>query len=65
MSESYYSTSDPQSRKRYNKKTKFITSKDPYTLSEDEFSVGFDNIPLIFYSHIVNCIQTKSILPII
>ena len=39
MSESYYSTLDPPSRKRYHEKTELIENKDPYTLSENEFPV--------------------------
>ena len=54
MSESYYSTLDPRSRKRYNEKTELIENKDPYTLSENEFSVDFDNFPSISYPEIVN-----------
>ena len=54
MSESYYSTLDPPSRKRYNEKTELIENKNPYTLSENEFSVDFDNFPLISYSDIAN-----------
>ena len=40
MSESYYSTLDPPSQKRY-EKTELIENKDPYTLSENEFSVDW------------------------
>ena len=54
MSGSYNSTLDPPSQKRYNKKTELIENKDPYTLSENEFSVDFDNFPSISYSDIVN-----------
>ena len=54
MSESYYSTLDPPSRKRYNEKIELIENKDPYTLSENEFSVDFDNFPSISYPDIVN-----------
>ena len=54
MSESYYSTLDPPSRKRYNEKTELIENKDPYTLSENGFSVEFDNFPSISYPDIVN-----------
>ena len=45
MSESYYSTLDPPIRKRYNEKTELIGIKDPYTLSENDFLVDFDNFP--------------------
>ena len=41
MSESYYSTLDPPSRKRYHEKAELIENKDPYTLSENEFPVDF------------------------
>ena len=54
MSKSYYSTLDPPSRKRYNEKTELMENKDPYTLSENEFLVHFDNFPSISYSDIVN-----------
>ena len=54
MSESYYSTLDPWSQKRYNEKTELIEKKDRYTLSENEFSVDFDNFPSISYPDIVN-----------
>ena len=54
MSESYYSTLDSPSRKRYNAKTELIENKDPYTLSENEFSVEFENFPSIFDPDIVN-----------
>ena len=54
MSESYYSTSDPPSRKRHNKKTELIGNKDPYKLSKNQFLVDFDNFPSIFYPDIVN-----------
>ena len=54
MSESYYSTLDPPCRKRYNEKTELIENKDPSTLSENEFSVDFDNFPSISYPDIVN-----------
>ena len=54
MSESYYSTLDPPSRKRYNEKTELLDNKDPYTLSENEHSVDFDNFPSISYPDIVN-----------
>ena len=54
MSESYYSTLDPPSRKRYNEKTELIENKDPCTLSENEFSVDFDNFPSMSYPEIVN-----------
>ena len=54
MSESYYSTLDPPSRKRYNEKTELIENKDPYTLSENGFSVEFDNFPSISCPDIVN-----------
>ena len=54
MSESYYSTLDPPSRKRYNEKAELIENKNPYTLFENEFSVDFDNFPSISYPEIVN-----------
>ena len=54
MPGSYNSTLDPPSQKRYNKKTELIENKDPYTLSENEFSVDFDNFPSISYPDIVN-----------
>ena len=63
MSESYYSTLDPPSRKRYNEKTELIENKDPYTLSENEFPVDIS----VFFIDILprhrklSCIQTKSI----
>ena len=44
MSELYYSTLDPPSRKRYNEKTVLIENKDPYTLSENEFSADLENL---------------------
>ena len=50
----FYSTLDPPSQKRYNEKTELIENKDPDTLSENEFSVDFDNFPSISYSDIVN-----------
>ena len=45
---------DPPSRKRYNEKTVLIENKDPYTLSENEFSADLDNFPSISYPDIVN-----------
>ena len=54
MSESYYSTLDPRRQKRYNEKMELIEKKDRYTLSENEFSVDFDNFPSISYPEIVN-----------
>ena len=54
MSESYYSTLDPPSQKRYNEKTELTEDKDPHTLSENEFSVDFDNFPPISYPDIIN-----------
>ena len=54
MSESYYSTLDPPSQKKYNEKIELIENKDPYTLSENEFSVDFDNFPSMSYPEIVN-----------
>ena len=54
MSESNYSTLDPPSPKRYDEKTELIENKDPYTSSENEFSVDFDNFPSISYPDIVN-----------
>ena len=50
----FYSTLDPPSQKRYNEKTELIENKDPYTLSENEFSVDFGNFPSISYPNIVN-----------
>ena len=44
MSELYYSTLDPPNRKRYNEKTVLIENKDPYTLSENEFSADLENL---------------------
>ena len=54
MSESNYSTLDPPSPKRYDEKTELIENKDPYTSSENEFSVDFDNFPSISYPNIIN-----------
>ena len=54
MSESYYSTLDPPSRKIYHEKTELIGNKDPYTLTENDFSVEIDNFPSISYPDIVN-----------
>ena len=54
MSESYYSTLDPPRQKDIMKKTELIEDKDPHTLSENEFSVDFDNFPLISYPDIIN-----------
>ena len=54
MSERFYSTLDPPSQKRYNEKTELIENKDPDTLSENEFSVDFDNFPSISFPGIVN-----------
>ena len=45
---------DPPSQKRYNEKTELIGNKDPYTLSENEFSVDFENFLSISYPDIVN-----------
>ena len=51
----YYSILDLPSRKRYNEKKKELTeNKDPYTLSDNEFSVDFDNFLLISYPDIAN-----------
>ena len=36
------------------KKTELIENKDPYTLSENGFSVEFENFPSISYPDIVN-----------
>ena len=36
------------------KNRELIENKDPYTLSENEFSVDFDNFPSISYPDIVN-----------
>ena len=54
VSELHYSTLDPPSQKRYNEKAGLIENKNPYTLSENEFSVDFDNFPSISYPDIVN-----------
>ena len=45
---------DPPSQKRYNEKTELIGNKDPYTLSENEFSVDFENFLSISYPDIIN-----------
>ena len=50
----FYSTLDPPGQKRYNEKTELIENKDPDTLSENEFSVDFDNFPSISFPGIVN-----------
>ena len=50
----YKSFLDPPSQKRYNEKTELIGNKDPYTLSENEFSVDFENFLSISYHDIVN-----------
>ena len=59
MSELYYSTLDPPSQKRYNEKAGLIENKNPYTLSENEFSVDFDNFTSISYSDIVNYLEFR------
>ena len=49
MSESsFLITLDSPSQKRYNEKIELIENKDPYTLSENEFSVDYDNLPSIY-----------------
>ena len=50
----FYSTLDPPSQKRYNEETELIENKDPYALSENEFSVTLDNFPSMSYPNIVN-----------
>ena len=40
-------------KKRYDEKTELIGNKDSYTLSENKFSVDFDNFHLISYTSIV------------
>ena len=53
MSESFYGTLDPPSRKWYNEKTELIENNS-YTLSENEFLVDFDNFPLVSYPDVVS-----------
>ena len=44
----FFITLDSPSQKRYNEKIELIENKDPYTLSENEFSVDYDNLPSIY-----------------